>query len=118
ALAGVCPVVEPVGLGRPCVGSGGLEGLYGAPERIGDQIRLRIASCGLRIGSSGVESASRVGWGRGKFVAWVAANRARPGEAVIVRPGEEGRFLASQPLGVLPLDPDTYRPLRQLGIQT
>jgi len=118
ALAGVCPVVEPVELGRTFVGTDGLEGLYGSPERIVDQIRLRIADCGLRIGSSGVESAIRVGWGRGKFVAWVAANRARPGEAVIVRPGEEGRFLASQPLGVLPLDPDTYRRLRQLGIKT
>src|SRR5213076_1110371 len=78
ALAGVCPVVEPVELGRTFVGTDGLEGLYGSPERIVDQIRLRIADCGLRIGSSGVESAIRVGWGRGKFVAWVAANRARP----------------------------------------
>src|SRR2546427_391511 len=32
----------------------------------------------------------RVGWGRGKFVAWVAATRAKPGGAFIVPPGEEG----------------------------
>src|SRR5216117_516421 len=49
ALAGVCPVVEPVELGRTFVGTDGLEGLYGSPERIVDQIRLRIADCGLRI---------------------------------------------------------------------
>src|SRR5437899_10864725 len=63
-------------------------------------------------------SAFRVGWGRGKFVAWVAASRAKPGGAVIVPPGEEGKFLARQPLAVLPLDPDTHRRLRQLGLRT
>src|ERR1051325_4968681 len=63
-------------------------------------------------------SAFGVGWGRGKFVSWVAATRARPGQAVIVRPGEEGKFLASQPLSVLPLDTDTHRRLRQLGVRT
>src|SRR5205823_13738556 len=63
-------------------------------------------------------SALRVGWGNGKFISWVAATRARPGEAVIVRSGEEGKFLASQPLAVLPLDSDTHRRLRQLGVTT
>jgi DNA polymerase-4/protein ImuB len=37
---------------------------------------------------------------------------------VIVQPGEEGKFLASQPIAVLPLDPDTHRRLLQLGIRT
>ena len=60
----------------------------------------------------------RVGWGTGKFTAWVAASRAKPGEAVIVPSGGEGKFLASQPIAVLPLDPDTHRRLRQLGIRT
>src|SRR5207237_1950158 len=63
-------------------------------------------------------SAFRVGWGIGSVVAGVAASRATPGGAVIVRSGEEGRFLAAQPLAVLPLDPDTYRRLRQLGVTT
>ena len=54
----------------------------------------------------------------GKFVSWVAATRAKPGGAVIVRPGEEGKFLAAQPLAVLPLDPDTHRRLRLLGLRT
>ncbi len=63
-------------------------------------------------------SAFRIGWGRGKFVSWVAASRAKPGGSVIVRPGEERKFLASQRLAVLPLDPDTHRRLLQLGVKT
>ncbi|PYP49053.1 MAG: hypothetical protein DMD45_15950 [Gemmatimonadetes bacterium] len=125
ALGQVSPVIEPAELGRAYVGTDGLEGLYGAPEKIVEAIQLRIVDCGLRIGNTGVESAIRnpqsairVGWGQGKFVTWVAATRARPGEAVIVQPGDEGTFLAAQPLAVLPLDPDTYRRLRQLGVRT
>src|SRR5204862_486790 len=112
-------------VGRAYVGTDGLEGLYGEPEGIVEEMQLRIVDCGLRIGNTGVESAIdnpqsaiRVGWGLGKFVSWVAASRAKPGGAVIVRPGEEGRFLSSQPLAVLSLDPDTYRRLRQLGLAT
>src|SRR3989442_8704746 len=60
----------------------------------------------------------RVGWGKGKFVAWVAATRAKPGGAFIVPPGEEGVFLASQPVAVLPLDSDAHRRLRLLGLRT
>jgi len=63
-------------------------------------------------------SAFRLGWGQGKFVAWVAATRAKPGCAIIVHPGEEGKFLAAQPVAVLPLDPDAHRRLRQLGLRT
>src|SRR5881394_4395683 len=87
ALVTVSPVVEPVEVGRVFVGTDGLEGLYGETEEIVAQIQLRIADCGLRIGNTSVESAIanpqsaiRVGWGRGKFVAWVAATRAKPGE--------------------------------------
>src|SRR5438445_8092843 len=125
ALSDVSPVVEAAELGRAYVGTDGLEGLYGAPEGIVEELQLRIVDCGLRIGNSRVQSAIdnpqsaiRVGWGLGKFVSWVAASRAKPGGAVIVRPGEEGQFLAAQPLAVLPLDPDTHRRLRQLGLST
>ena len=127
ALGQVSPVIEPAELGRAYVGTDGLEGLYGAPEKIVEAIK-----CGMRNAECGIESESplahsafniphsafRVGWGIGKFVSWVAASRATPGGAVIVRSGEEGRFLAAQPLAVLPLDPDTYRRLRQLDVRT
>src|SRR5256885_11022495 len=92
-------------------GTDGLEKLYGSPQQIVKEMQLRIVDCGLRIGNTGVESAIRNpqsairgGWGLGKFVSWVAASRAKPGHAVIVKPGEEGRFLSSQPLALLSLD--------------
>src|SRR5256885_9023270 len=99
ALREVSPVVEPVELGRAYVGTDGLEKLYGSPQRIIKEMQLRIVDFGMRIGNTGVESAIdnpqsaiRVGGGLGKFVSWVAATPARPGEAVIVQPGEEGGF--------------------------
>jgi nucleotidyltransferase/DNA polymerase involved in DNA repair len=125
ALGQVSPVIEPAELGRAYVGTDGLEGLYGAPEKIVEAIQLRIVDCGLRIGNENAESAIhnpksaiRVGWARGKFVSWVAATRAQPGEAVIVPVGWEAKFLAAQPLAALPLDADTHRRLRQLGVRT
>ena len=143
ALVTVSPVVEPAEVGRVFVGTDGLEGLYGAPENIVEAIQMRSAECGMRnvlnaeCGMRNAEckgkrreandpslkfrtphSAFRIGWGRGKFVSWVAASRAKPGGSVIVRPGEERKFLASQRLAVLPLDPDTHRRLLQLGVKT
>ena len=110
ALGQVSPVVEPAELGRAYVGTDGLEGLYGAPEKIVEAI-----VCGALHTPY---SALRIGWGKGKFVSWVAATRAKPGAAVIVPVGGEAKFLASQPLAVLPLDPDTHRRLLQLGVKT
>ncbi len=133
ALNEVSPVVEPGELGLAYVGGDGLEGIYGSPEKIVAAIQMRNAECGMRNVSEGFENqatspinsafhiplfAFRVGWGPGKFVAWVAATRAKPGNAVIVPAGEAGRFLAAQSITVLPLDPDTHRRLRQLGIRT
>ncbi len=109
ALHEVSPVVEPAELGLGYLGCDGLEGIYRGPEKIVEAI-----VCGVRGAGCGV----RVGWGTGKFTAWVAASRAKPGEAIIVPAGGEGDFLAAQPIAVLPLDPDTHRRLRQLGIRT
>src|SRR2546430_5766221 len=143
ALVTVSPVVEPVELGRGFVGTDGLEGVYGEPEGIVEAILMRRAGCGMRNltnaegGMGEVEckgrgreandpslefrnpqSAFRIGWGIGKFVSWVAATRAKPGEAIIVPVGGEAKFLASQRLAVLPLDPDTPRRLPPLGAKT
>src|SRR2546425_423126 len=109
------------------VGTDGLEGLYGGPEQIVEAIKrgMRDAERGAFDPASSSSSAFRVprsafrvGWGKGKFVAWVAATRAKPGGALIVPPGEEGKFLAAQPVAVLPLDPDAHRRLRPLGLRT
>ena len=133
ALRDVSPVIEAAELGRVFVGTDGLERLYGAPEELTRKIGCVV--CGAWYPTLQTEyplSADgnhaprtthfpqliRVGWGHGKFVSWVAASRARPGQAVIVQPGGEAAFLALQPLAVLPLDPDTHRRLRQLGLRT
>src|SRR2546430_1710792 len=127
ALGQVSPVIEPAELGRVFVGTDGLERLYGSVEQIIEAIKrgTRNAECGTVEESSLAcsafplpRSAFRVGWGRGKFISWVAATRAKLGDAVIVPVGGEAEFLAAQPLAVLPLDSDTYRRLRQLGVRT
>ena len=135
ALSSVSPVIEPAELGRAYVGVDGLEGLYGGPERVIAEIVQAVAegtenvqcptpnvqfrNWTLDIGHWTFSfSSARLGWGRGKFTAWVAATRAKPGEFVIVT--DEGRlaFLASQPVAALPLDADTHRRLHQLGLKT
>jgi len=131
ALGDVSPVVEPAELGRAFVGTDGLERLYGGPEAQLAVISSVVEEWGKREGGRGKGNAGwlypspfplpaspRLGWARGKFPAWVAATRAEPGDAVIVRSGEEQRFLASQSIAVLPLDADTHRRLWQLGLRT
>ncbi len=105
ALGEVSPVIEPAELGRAFVGMDGLEGLYGGPER-----QIEILSLAVRD--------VRMGWGKGKFVSFVAATRALPGQAVVVPPGREVAFLADQPVALLPLEPDLHRRLRLLGLRT
>jgi nucleotidyltransferase/DNA polymerase involved in DNA repair len=124
ALNEISPVIESGELGLAYVGTDGLEGIYGSPGKIVEAINATVG----RLGGWAVSAApmnhltaqppNRLGFGLGKFTAWVAASRAKPGEAVIVPAGEEGKFLAAQPIAVLPLDPDTHRRLRQLGIRT
>ncbi|HKV69625.1 MAG TPA: DNA polymerase Y family protein [Gemmatimonadales bacterium] len=128
SLTDVSPVVEPAELGRVFVGLDGLEGIHGD---LGHQIQainigLRIADCGLEKRNSIDESAirnpqsaiARIGVARGKFIAWVAASRTKPGSHTIVSPGTERTFLGPQPLAVLPLDTDTHRRLLRLGLST
>jgi len=110
ALNEVSPVVESAELGLAYVGTDGLEGIFGEPQKIIDAIHQTV-------GPSDRPTVRR-GFGLGKFIAWVAASRAKPGEAVIVPAGTEWKFLASQPISVLPLDTDTHRRLRQLGIRS
>jgi len=108
ALTEVSPVVEAAELGLAYVGVDGLEGIYGSRGKIIEALKKTL-EC-WKVG--------RIGFGPGKFIAWVAASRAKPGEAIVVPLGEEQRFLAAQPVSVLPLDPDTHRRLRLLGIRS
>src|SRR5438093_984234 len=108
ALTEVSPVVEAAEWGLAYVGVDGLEGIYGSREKIIEALKKTLECWNV----------GRIGLGPGKFVAWVAASRTKPGEAIVVPLGEEQKFLASQPISVLPLDSDTHRRLRQLGIRT
>ena len=130
ALLNVSPAVEPEGE-RIFVGTDGLEGLYGTPKRIVDRIESAVRG-EWGVGPDGTQRSDsahrqvplptpyslRLGWGAGKFIAATAAKRARPDKPCIVRPGEEGRFLSSQPVSALPLDADTHRRMRLLGLRT
>jgi len=110
ALTEVSPVVEAGELGLVYVGVDGLQGIYGSAEKIVQALRQAVRPSDRQT--------VRLGWGVGKFTAWVAASRARPSEAVVVPLGHERDFLASQPIAVLPLDADLHRRLRRLGIRT
>ena len=59
ALGQVSPVIEPAELGRAFVGTDGLEGLYGGPASIIEEMQLRIVDCGLRIRRPRFQSAIR-----------------------------------------------------------
>jgi len=124
ALNEISPVVESGELGLAYVGCDGLEGIFGSPGKIVDAIRGMMERWNDGMSEAGspfhrsIVPSFRLGFGLGKFTAWVAASRAKPGEAIIVSSGEEKAFLASQPVSVLPLDSDIHRRLRQLGVRT
>src|SRR6266566_5237871 len=122
ALNEISPVIESGELGLAYVGIDGLEGIYGSPGKIAEAIKGMLEGWNVGMSEAGdtVQHSNlptfRLGFGLGKFIAWVAASRSKTGEAIVVPLGEEQKFLASQPVSVLPLDPDTHRRLRQLGI--
>ena len=110
SLNDVSPVVEPAELGLAYVGTDGLAGIYGSQHKVIEAIHQTVRPSD--------RPTVRLGFGLGKFTAWVAASRAKPGEAIVVAPGVEQKFLASQPISVLPLDSHFHRRLRLLGIRT
>jgi DNA polymerase-4/protein ImuB len=130
-LESVSPVIEPAELGRAFVGVDGLDGLYGSPRQ---QLEIIAETAEGRKGgkTEGRKDGTlttlpsyrptvlppRLGWARGKFTAWVAATRARPGDPIIVTDEERSAFLRTQPVAALPLHPDNHRRLLQLGIKT
>jgi protein ImuB len=124
ALNEISPIIESGELGLAYVGTDGLEGIFGSPEKIVAAIRGMMERWNVGMSEAGstdhrsILPSFRIGFGRGKFVAWVAASRAKPGESVIVPEGVESQFLAPQSIAVLPLDADIHRRLRQLGIRT
>jgi protein ImuB len=99
--------VDPAALGVAYFETRGVERLYGgldpalrrALAAVGDQWDGRIGAAGRR------------------FAALAAASVARPGQLLVVRDEEVGRFLAPLPLSLLPLEQQRYDELEALGVR-
>jgi len=113
-LAELTPVVEPAGRGRVFLGMDGLGRLYGSPIRQAERALRSL----FRIFPSPLVAATRAGMAPGRFGAWVAAASARSGAPVIVSENELADFLASCPVGALPVDPLAIQRLERLGVAT
>src|SRR5258708_4596364 len=99
--------VDPAALGVAYFETRGVERLYGgldaalrrALTAVGAQWDARIGAAGRRLG------------------ALAAALVARPGQLLVVRDDEVGRFLAPLPLSLLPLERQRYEELEALGVR-
>ncbi|MGZ4378643.1 MAG: DinB/UmuC family translesion DNA polymerase, partial [Gaiellaceae bacterium] len=85
----------------------GVERLYGGLE---PALRRALAAVGAawdaRIGAAGR-----------RFAALAAASVAKPGQLLVVRDEEIGRFLAPLPLTLLPLERQRYEELEAMGVR-
>lgn len=113
-LSGLTPIVEPAGRGRVFLGMDGLGRLYGSPSR---QAERALASL-FQVFPGPLVASIRAGMAPGKFGAWVAAASARSGTPVVVNEQELAGFLASCPVGSLPVEPLVIQRLERLGIET
>lgn len=99
--------VEPASLGIAYFDTRGVERLYGGLE---SALRRALAAVApawdARLGAAGR-----------RFAALAAASVARPGQLLVVRDEEVGRFLAPLPLTLLPLERQRYEELESLGVR-
>jgi protein ImuB len=99
--------VEPAALGVAYFETRGVERLYGGLE---PALRRALTAVGTawdaRIGAAGR-----------RFAALAAASVAKPGQLLVVRDEEVGRFLAPLPLSLLPLERQRYEELEALGVR-
>ena len=110
AVGRFSPTIETAGLGFAYADASGLERLVGPDSLLARQIAQEV--------SRSTHLAAGVGLASDQFTAEQAARAARPGDGVVVPPGEERSFLSSLPLEILPADPETCRRLRMLGVLT
>ena len=106
ALQQISPVIEDERMGLAYIGTTGLEQLYD------DQLPAALLAC------SPSPLAARTGIAPGRFVAFVAATSAAPGETIVVGSQDSVDFLAPHPVEVLDWQPEALRRLRKLGIRT
>jgi len=99
--------VDPASRGIAYFETRGVERLYGGLE---PALRRALASVGpawdARLGAAGR-----------RFTALAAASVARPGQVLVVRDEDVGRFLAPLPLTLLPLERQRYEELESLGVR-
>lgn len=107
ALQERAPQVEATELGAAYVDLTGMEAMYGGEPRL----ILALENAVPR------EFAPRIGVGEGKFTAYVAAARAKPGQPVIVQE-DAALYLASVPVEVLPVSWDMRLRLHGFGLRT
>ncbi len=110
ALERVAPEVEPTGLGCAYADVRGLQGHYA------DEFALASALVETVHETTGLLAG--VGLAEGKFVATVAASSVDPGEAGIVPPGQESKFLHDKESGLLPVRPELVQRLDILALRT
>jgi len=107
-LESFSPLVEPAEPGLAYIDLHGLDGLVGPPRAAAERL-LALAPAELR---------PRVGVAPGKFVASLAARRAKAGTPLVVPPSEVPGFLAPLPAAWLPLAPATLQRFERLGLRT
>src|SRR6266581_2613162 len=99
--------VDPASLGVAYFETRGVERLYGGLE---PALRRALAAVAM-------EWDARIGSAGRRFAALAAASVARPGQLLVVRDEEVGRFLAPLPLSLLPLERQRYEELEALGVR-
>ncbi len=99
--------VEPAAPGVAYFETRGVERLYGGLE---PALRRALAAVGPAWDA-------RIGAATRRFTALAAASVARPGQVLVVRDEDVGRFLAPLPLTLLPLDRQRYEELESLGVR-
>ena len=99
--------VDSADLGCVYFETRGVERLYGGLE----------AALQRALAAVGSAWDPRVGAAERRFAALAAANVARPGQVLIVSDESTREFLAPLPLSLLPLSPERYAELEQLGVR-
>ena len=107
-LETVSPLVEPAASGRSYIDLHGLDRLVGPPD-VASELLLTLAPPALR---------PRVGVAPGKFVASMAARRAKPGTPLLIPASAVIGFLAPLPAAWLPLATSTLQRFDRLGLRT
>ncbi|MCS7239722.1 MAG: DNA polymerase IV [Candidatus Bipolaricaulota bacterium] len=110
-LSEYTPLVEPVSLDEAFLDLSGSELLYGPPERIAEEIHMRIPK--------ETNLSCSVGVGPNKLVAKLASDAAKPGGLKIVYPEEVQSFLDQLPVEKLwGVGPKTAARLEEKGVRT